>query len=369
MANLYVISRRNYDDFHINLINECYQLCTKLNIDAGIFYNEGNFPSVKETINIKESILIVVSSDHTCMDYLPIIEEISKRYLKVIILTAIEGIESYNNIEFLNYGGDFLFGSQCWPKVTPQKIKDFSAVRHWTCLSIAPRPHRLFTACYLLGKDLGIDSEKGTGWLRISNHVLTNYESWYEFAKDKCQGSFLVNTEEIIKGFGRLKKLLHGGQPAGDIYKDIGLMNNPENFHRSLRNFFKHTAVDIVNETGCTEPGQYITEKYQHSIYGYNLPILITNHGGVAYLKNNGFDLFDDVIDHSYDKILNHSDRIMSAINLNFKLLTDKAYAIKAWNHVKTRMDANYQYATHDMYTFFKSKTLSNLEAKLLKYK
>jgi hypothetical protein len=365
MANRYVISRRNYDDFYINLIDECYQLCTKLNINAGIFYNEGKFPSVKETIDIKEDILIVVSSDHTCMDNLPTIEEISKRYLKVIILTAIEGIESYNNIEFLNYGGDFLFDSQCWPKVTPQKIKDFSAARHWTCLSIAPRPHRLFTACYLLGKDLGIDSEKGTGWLRISNHVLTNYESWYEFAKDKCQGSFLVNTEEIIKGYDGLKKLLHGGQPAGDIYKEIGLLDNSKNFDKSLREFFKHTAVDIVNETCCVEPGQYITEKYQHTIYGYNLPILITNYGGVSYLRDNGFDMFDDVIDHSYDTILNHSDRIMAAINLNLKLLKDKQYAIKAWKHVEKRMDANHQYAKFDMYNFFKNKTLANLETML----
>jgi hypothetical protein len=369
--NLVIDTRRLYDDFHIEMIYNCRDLCCELGIDAAIYYRSDDTTTYDDVKNINSKNLIMVLADRRqkALGASNELQKIKQKFTRVLILVAFEHTNlNFKDITFLHYGGDFLFAQKEWPKIPPQDIKAIiPGNKHWISLSQQPRGHRLFAACYLLGNSLGIDCPEGTGLLRISPYPLNGYDSWKEYAASRLNtwnfdSSFCIDNEKINIGFNSLIELLHGGQPETDIYKNIGYCNNPTNFDLKLRKFYQHALVEIVNETQCADSDIFITEKYQQTIYGYTLPILIASPGSVEYLRNNGFDMFDDVIDHSYDKISDHAQRIMSAIDLNLKLLVDKQHAIKAWNHVKQRMDVNYQYVKHDMYDFFKSKYMTQLE-------
>jgi hypothetical protein len=88
--------------------------------------------------------------------------------------------------------------------------------------------------------------------------------------------------------------------------KDIyywGNNDNVSNFKNKLTPYYKNTFVEIVSETSFGEKSFLLTEKTLNSIYGCSFPILLCSQGTVAFLRSMGMDMFDDVIDHSYDSI------------------------------------------------------------------
>ena len=64
--------------------------------------------------------------------------------------------------------------------------------------------------------------------------------------------------------------------------------------------------------------------------------------GTISYLRSLGFDMFDDIIDHSYDEIQDHYVRMMMAIKNNRKILEDRQLAIDSWYSCSTRFEKNY---------------------------
>jgi hypothetical protein len=99
-----------------------------------------------------------------------------------------------------------------------------------------------------------------------------------------------------------------------------------------LRNLYKQSAIEIVNETTFEEPGYHVTEKFLQSVYGLNLPIVLGQSGIISYLRSLGFDMFDDIIDTKYDSIQSPFLRLTTAIKSNQRLLADRDYAIQIWH-------------------------------------
>lgn len=67
---------------------------------------------------------------------------------------------------------------------------------------------------------------------------------------------------------------------------------------------FNNSYVNIVTETDYHMDVIHITEKSLKPFYYYQFPIFVAPYGHVNRLKNlYNFDLFDDIIDHSYDDI------------------------------------------------------------------
>ena len=65
---------------------------------------------------------------------------------------------------------------------------------------------------------------------------------------------------------------------------------------------FKNSYVNIVTETDFSEDVIHITEKSLKPFYYYQLPIFVAPHNHLSELRKiYGFDMFDDIIDHSYD--------------------------------------------------------------------
>ena len=122
-------------------------------------------------------------------------------------------------------------------------------------------------------------------------------------------------------------------------------------------NYYRETFVEIITETSCTERCFNLTEKTLNSIYGKSFPILISSPGIVAFLRSMGMDVFDDIIDHSYDEIENPIDRIYQAINSNRELLTDTNKAKELWKANEHRFIKNIDFAKHQLYNFFTQRT------------
>jgi hypothetical protein len=121
--------------------------------------------------------------------------------------------------------------------------------------------------------------------------------------------------------------------------------NHARNFDLNLRTLYAESFVEIVGEPVFMMPGITVTEKYLNSVYGFNFPIILSGAGTVAHLRGLGFDMFDDVIDHSYDDISSHMSRLVAAIDLNRRLLEDTVHAKQNWLRCRSRFDHNHSLA------------------------
>jgi hypothetical protein len=138
------------------------------------------------------------------------------------------------------------------------------------------------------------------------------------------------------------------------IYDSVGGgNNNPANFTNSLSKYYANSFVEIISETSFNESAFLLTEKTLNSIYGCNFPILMCSAGTVKFLRNMGMDMFDDVVDHSYDDIQEPYKRILAALTLNQRLLTDSEYTKELWKANALRFVKNIEFARSVMPEFY----------------
>jgi len=94
---------------------------------------------------------------------------------------------------------------------------------------------------------------------------------------------------------------------------------NEDNFIR-LSNVYGSCAVNIVTETQYDSAPGIITEKTIMAMLAEQIPIVIGYPGIVADCKELGFDMFDDLVDISYDQLPNDV-RAIKALELNQDLI------------------------------------------------
>lgn len=101
---------------------------------------------------------------------------------------------------------------------------------------------------------------------------------------------------------------------------------HPKNFIEIMQKIYTQSAVALVTETG-NYPQTIFTEKSIHPVCALNFQIWPVGWKMVEHWRNLGFDMFDDIIDNSYDKYPNMFDRCYCSLLDNYKLLTDLEYA------------------------------------------
>jgi hypothetical protein len=126
---------------------------------------------------------------------------------------------------------------------------------------------------------------------------------------------------------------------------------------------FENSYVNIVTESSYvnSENVVHITEKSFRPFYYYQLPIFVASHHHIKHLKEiYGFDMFEDVIDHSYDNIISHRDRLFEIIK-EIKRLNEKQEEIKEFyknNYERFEKNKNIIFGilkNTDDYLFFRS--------------
>ena len=115
--------------------------------------------------------------------------------------------------------------------------------------------------------------------------------------------------------------------------------NNEENFVR-LAQVYGSCAFNIVTETLYDEyPGLY-SEKTLLAFLAHQIPIVISTPRLVEKLRLQGFDMFDDIVDHGYDLAPNDC-RVEIALESN-KLAILNQYDT---SHLRSRFLANQELA------------------------
>lgn len=93
--------------------------------------------------------------------------------------------------------------------------------------------------------------------------------------------------------------------------------NNRE--HCVISDLLRQCAVNIVAESSAQNEGNvwsscFVTEKTFKAVGMLQLPVWWAVPGLVSQVRHMGFDVFDDIIDHGYDNIVDQSHRLDAVI-------------------------------------------------------
>lgn len=266
---------------------------------------------------------------------------------KFIIFTSLENLSSYiknPNVEIIPWGGDITNQLYEYKKLKPVLDKNFDSNKTFISLNRNARNHRHIGLCFLYGLNL---EEKGLISFLSDNFI----EAELPELENKTFLSILK------KGKSKLLKIEPSIKDDFNIYTTTH-NNNLDNFNNKLRNYYSNVFIEFINETSCFESSFLITEKTLNSVYGCNFPIWISSQGTVSFLRSIGLDVFDDIIDHSYDNISDGIERIYKAYYLNQKII--QSDSIKGiWNQSKNRFIKNIEFTKHELEDFYAKRAIS----------
>jgi hypothetical protein len=101
-----------------------------------------------------------------------------------------------------------------------------------------------------------------------------------------------------------------------------GSIRNAHTYQGLLqKTVFEPSCVSLITEPVYYERETIITEKTIMSMYAGTIPVWVGGWRIPHYLKQAGFDTFDDIVDHSYQDLADPADRCRQAVELNLNLL------------------------------------------------
>lgn len=166
-----------------------------------------------------------------------------------------------------------------------------------------------------------------------------------------------TNTSVLIDIFGKefvnnilddLIIILNGGKSKYSEYENESMRNpnadgEPDHNITYEANPHKNAYINIVNESQFELKNTiHITEKSLIPFHFYQLPLFVATQGHVKKMKQlYGFDMFDDVIDHSYDFIENTNDRMLAILSEIERLNANEDFIREFYKSNKERFQKN----------------------------
>jgi hypothetical protein len=129
-----------------------------------------------------------------------------------------------------------------------------------------------------------------------------------------------------------------GFERHNHILQGIDYSSNVANYYYINENIL--APINISVETKMLE--FFPTEKTFLSFFTKRVPIVFAQYHCIENLRLEGFDLFDDYVDHSYDNITDPQLRITQGIESNHKILTNFSHDISL------RTNANFNYLLNE---------------------
>lgn len=263
-----------------------------------------------------------------------------------IVFTSTENLIIDNpRVHVVNWGGDLTNQKYQYQQLSPVIDKNLNSNYSFISLNRNNRPHRILALSTLYGLNLNT-----SGFITYMSR---------ELMPSQLNDMNCVIDQDLLPvlqtGFEKLKTAKFTVDDDYLIYPNSD-NDNVSNFKNCLSNYYRETFVEIITETSFTEPCYLLTEKTLNSIYGCNFPILLCSQGAVAFLRNMGIDVFDDVIDHSYDQISDPVQRLYFAIERNKEILNNVDLAKKLWLENKQRFLKNVEFVRKGLYDFYQTR-------------
>jgi hypothetical protein len=180
-------------------------------------------------------------------------------------------------IHFPTHSYEIMMRLQQPPYVNWQKKFQSIRTRNWQCLNGAARPHRM------------------------------------------CVHNILKTYANGITSLGDIDPLPYDDYKTAYQWQPGEHDLNESNFMR-LNWLYATTKINVITETQYTETPGIITEKTLFALLAGQIPIVIGYPGIVEHCRQLGFDMFDDLVDNSYD-YLHDGIRYQQALELNRNLL------------------------------------------------
>jgi hypothetical protein len=107
---------------------------------------------------------------------------------------------------------------------------------------------------------------------------------------------------------------------------------------------YLNSYINIVTESNFETNDIHITEKAFKPFYFFQIPIIIGNYKYLHFFKERyDFDLFEDLIDLSYDNEPDHRKRLFMAFDEINKLYKNKKKIVKFYKENQERFISNHQ--------------------------
>jgi hypothetical protein len=133
---------------------------------------------------------------------------------------------------------------------------------------------------------------------------------------------------------------------GAEVVMDRGVKNgsfrNANTYQGLLQTqVFEPACVSLITEPAFIERETIVTEKTLMSVWAGTIPIWVGGWQIPNYLKSIGFDVFDDIVNHSYQTLDNPVDRCRQAMELNLDLLTNLEQAQQVNQQCQARFKKN----------------------------
>jgi hypothetical protein len=187
----------------------------------------------------------------------------------------------------------------------------------YCCMNNRPRDHRLTAITYL-------------DFLKMLKYgIVSANDRDYEF-------NALFNYEDIISTnlnlldkdyVSKIQLQKHITKKKLPLVADVSILSKkclPNDISVSV---YDKTLINLVTETYYFNnlnkfSEMFISEKSWKPFIAKQIPIIIGPRGIVSRIRNFGFDMFDDIVDHSYDDEPD-STRLFSAVNSLNRVIND----------------------------------------------
>lgn len=113
--------------------------------------------------------------------------------------------------------------------------------------------------------------------------------------------------------------------------------------HAALEQCIIDSAVSLVIETYTSHADIVFSEKLFRVLQLPRPWILYCSPGAVELLKSHGFDTLDEYVDHSYDRVWNHGDRLTQILNQLESFISRSHYTQKDFDRFNSAVIHNQQ--------------------------
>lgn len=209
-------------------------------------------------------------------------------------------------------------------------IIDTIPTKHFISLSRIAKHHRILGTIEILERNL-----KDYGLISLGSGYYTDpSENYFGNIPEKYKNIFPLHIDGIITE----------GETNILQYNTSGGL-----FLQAFLNVVFETSYEheVIKQSGWNVP--FLTEKSAKPFIWGQVPIFIAYEGTVKYLKDYGFDLFDDIIDHSYDNEKDPINRIRLAID-QLEQICSKS--INYWQDYKKENLSRFKSNRNTMETF-----------------
>jgi len=195
---------------------------------------------------------------------------------------------------------------------------------NFICLNATSKLHRMFVVSELYKRNL-----MSLGKVSLLNRYHGNYdndlkqlETWQT---DKQSVNYIkdlyTNNKKLVIDYEfDNEHSRNDREQSNSLYQNILVSLITESYGHTNDVGYAHsyTAEELNYDL------LFVTEKSYKAFANLQIPIWIALPGTVSYFRQQGFDVFDDVIDHIYDNQTDHVLRYIGAVNELEKFIKEK---------------------------------------------